>query len=165
MTQHQPSPFAQTALGRPNKRQVAKAATRQRVLAAARDLFEAGTYEAATIRAIAKAAGMSTGAVFANFENKADVWTAVYGGPPPSPEIADEIARALGQLPDWTWSIGNAAGRVTVALFSPDWTPENRAGHEEVVQGDSPASALRAARLAALSRPTHAVRRVDDRAA
>lgn len=60
-----------------NKRQLAKAATREKVLQAARTLWaEPGSYERGTIRQIAEAAGMSTGAIFANFKNKADLWAA-----------------------------------------------------------------------------------------
>jgi AcrR family transcriptional regulator len=46
-------------------------------MAAARTLFSEHGYEAATIRDIARAAGMSTGAVFANFQDKSDLFEAV----------------------------------------------------------------------------------------
>lgn len=60
-----------------NKRQLPKAATREKVLKAARDLWaEPGSYERGTIRQIAQAAGMSTGAIFANFMGKAELWAA-----------------------------------------------------------------------------------------
>ena len=51
-------------------RETRKQATRARVLAAARDLFEEVGYEAATIRLIATRAGVATGSVFTTFENK-----------------------------------------------------------------------------------------------
>lgn len=51
--------------------------TRAKVMAAARALFSEHGYEAATIRDIARAAGMSTGAVFANFQDKSDLFEAV----------------------------------------------------------------------------------------
>jgi AcrR family transcriptional regulator len=57
-----------------NLRVQAKARTRQKILDAARRLFAAKGYEAATVRDIAAGAGMSTGAVFANFTGKADVF-------------------------------------------------------------------------------------------
>ncbi|QYF86613.1 TetR/AcrR family transcriptional regulator [Brevundimonas sp. PAMC22021] len=60
-----------------NRRQVAKQRTRQKVLDAARGLFAERGYEPATIRDIAKGAGMSTGAVFANFQDKAELFEAV----------------------------------------------------------------------------------------
>ena len=60
-----------------NRRQAAKVRTRQKVLDAARQLFAERGYEPATIRDIAKGAGMSTGAVFANFQDKAELFEAV----------------------------------------------------------------------------------------
>ncbi|MBB4799696.1 AcrR family transcriptional regulator [Brevundimonas bullata] len=67
-----------------NRRQLAKAATREKLIVAARAVWaEPGSYEAATIRVIAKAAGMSTGAIFANFKGKEDLWRAVMGYEPP----------------------------------------------------------------------------------
>jgi len=65
------------AAPRLNRRQVAKERTRQKVLDAARGLFAERGYEPATIRDIAKGAGMSTGAVFANFQDKAELFEAV----------------------------------------------------------------------------------------
>jgi len=58
----------------PTRRALAKQQTRQKVLAAARRLFSEEGYEGATIRDIAAAAGMSTGAVFANFSDKSDLF-------------------------------------------------------------------------------------------
>lgn len=74
------SPPADAAEGetpRLNRRQTAKVRTRQKVLDAARQLFGERGYEPATIRDIAKGAGMSTGAVFANFQDKAELFEAV----------------------------------------------------------------------------------------
>lgn len=58
----------------PTRRALAKQQTRLKVLAAARRLFSESGYEGATIRDIAAEAGMSTGAVFANFTDKADLF-------------------------------------------------------------------------------------------
>jgi AcrR family transcriptional regulator len=58
----------------PTRRALAKQQTRSKVLAAARKLFSENGYEGATIRDIAAAAGMSTGAVFANFSDKSDLF-------------------------------------------------------------------------------------------
>jgi AcrR family transcriptional regulator len=58
----------------PTRRALAKQHTRAKVLAAARKLFSESGYEGATIRDIAAAAGMSTGAVFANFADKSDLF-------------------------------------------------------------------------------------------
>jgi len=59
---------------RPNQRALAKQRTREKIIAAARALFAERGYEGATIRDIAKAAGMSTGAVFASFTDKSDLF-------------------------------------------------------------------------------------------
>ncbi|WP_374577698.1 TetR/AcrR family transcriptional regulator [Phenylobacterium sp.] len=58
----------------PTRRALAKQQTRAKVLAAARHLFSEAGYEGATIRDIAAEAGMSTGAVFANFTDKSDLF-------------------------------------------------------------------------------------------
>lgn len=58
-------------------RETRKQATRARVLAAARDLFEEIGYEAATIRLIAARAGVATGSVFTTFDSKKAILQAV----------------------------------------------------------------------------------------
>jgi AcrR family transcriptional regulator len=80
---------------RPNRRQQAKARTRAKVIDAARRLFVAKGYAAATIRDIAREAGMSTGAVFANFTDKADLWRAVKGSEPP---VETSVTRAASAM-------------------------------------------------------------------
>ena len=59
------------------RRGLAKLRTREALLAAAKKLITERGYEEATVRDIAKAAGMSTGAVFANFADKADLFRQV----------------------------------------------------------------------------------------
>jgi AcrR family transcriptional regulator len=59
------------------RRAMAKQRTRQRLLGAARRLFMSRGYEAATIRDIASEADLSTGAVFASFSDKADLFNEV----------------------------------------------------------------------------------------
>lgn len=54
-----------------------KQATRERVLEAARDLFDEVGYEDAAIREIARRAGVSIGSVFTTFGGKADLLAAV----------------------------------------------------------------------------------------
>lgn len=58
-------------------RQARKTATRGRVLAAARDLFEEMGYEATTIRMVAQRAGVSVGSVFTSFSGKAELLSQV----------------------------------------------------------------------------------------
>lgn len=86
-----PSPTADSEAEAPrlNRRQAAKVRTRQKVLDAARALFAERGYEPATIRDIAKGAGMSTGAVFANFQDKAELFEAV---------LSEDLARLAGTL-------------------------------------------------------------------
>jgi AcrR family transcriptional regulator len=62
---------------RTNQRALAKQRTREKILAAAKALFAERGYEGATIRDIAKAAGMSTGAVFASFTDKSDLFAEI----------------------------------------------------------------------------------------
>lgn len=67
-----------------SKRELSKAATRQKVIAAAKALWaEPGSYHQNGIRDLADAMGMSTGSVFSNFESKDDVWRAAFGCEPP----------------------------------------------------------------------------------
>lgn len=72
-------PAAIRAVGAPpkNRRALAKMRTRQNLIDAAKRLFIESGYQEATVRDIAAAAGLSTGAVFANFEDKADLFHAV----------------------------------------------------------------------------------------
>ncbi len=67
----------QTVAPKLNRRQAAKVRTRAKVIEAARGLFAERGYDPATIRDIAKGAGMSTGAVFANFQDKAELFETV----------------------------------------------------------------------------------------
>lgn len=64
-------------------RKARKAATRQRVIEGAREAFKVLDYNEATIRGLAKAIGMSTGAIYANFEAKDDLWREAMGTNPP----------------------------------------------------------------------------------
>ena len=89
-----------------NRRQAAKVRTRQKVLDAARDLFAERGYEPATIRDIAKGAGMSTGAVFANFQDKAELFETV---------LTEDMSRLATTLRDGAGS-GEVKARLTSAL-------------------------------------------------
>jgi AcrR family transcriptional regulator len=64
---------------RPTQRALAKQRTREKILASAKSLFTEKGYEGATIRDIASAAGMSTGAVFASFTDKSDLFNEIIG--------------------------------------------------------------------------------------
>jgi len=73
----------------PTRRAVAKQQTRRRLIAAAKTLVAERGYEAATLRDVAAMAQMSTGAVFANFADKADLFNEV---------IIDDHADLLAQM-------------------------------------------------------------------
>lgn len=78
------------------KRDEAKAATRALMIETARRLWaEPGSYEAVTMRVIAKAAGMSTGAIFANWTGKEALWREAMGYEPPvdGPEVRAVLAQ------------------------------------------------------------------------
>lgn len=81
-----------------NLRAQRQAVTRERVLTAARAAFEQKGYEDATVRLIARAAGLSTGAVFSNFTDKAALYTAVYGHRPVSQEEARGLLAEVAEL-------------------------------------------------------------------
>lgn len=78
-----------------NKRQQAKAETRAKLLKTARALFTRMGYEAVTIRTLAKEAGMSTGAVFSCWPDKAAVFREAMNQEPPidTPERRRAVAR------------------------------------------------------------------------
>ena len=71
------------------RRALAKQQTRQRLLAAAKQLVTERGYDAATVRDIAAAADLSTGAVFASFSDKADLFNEV---------IIADYAALLGRM-------------------------------------------------------------------
>ena len=90
-----------------NRRQAAKVKTRGKVLEAARTLFAERGYDAATIRDIAKGAGMSTGAVFANFQDKSELFEAV---------LAENLAGTLDAFQAAATGEGQVTDRLTSAL-------------------------------------------------
>ena len=74
---HSPIRAAASAPQPMTRRALAKQLTRAKLLEAAREMFAERGYEAATVRDIAAAAGLSTGAVFASFTDKADLFNEV----------------------------------------------------------------------------------------
>lgn len=101
-------PALETPAPRSNRRTLAKASTRQKALDSAQRLFAAeGGYAAATIRTIADDMGMSTGAVFANFKDKADLYQTIYGHKPVTPEAGHALFLAVRQMmADLTAALG-----------------------------------------------------------
>src|SRR3954468_11009157 len=68
---------APAPMAAPSQRQSQKQATRNRVIEAARELFDTQGYQGTTIREIARHAGVSVGSVFTTFASKGDVLSQV----------------------------------------------------------------------------------------
>ncbi len=117
----------------PTRRALAKQQTRAKVLAAARRLFSEQGYEGATIRDIAAAAGMSTGAVFANFSDKSDLFREIMMTDMAALAEAMEVAAAQGSgAQDSLQRMFTAGYRfyqtqlpLARAAFSVGWSPED----------------------------------------
>lgn len=117
----------------PTRRALAKQQTRAKVLAAARRLFSEQGYEGATIRDIAAEAGMSTGAVFANFTDKSDLFREIMLTDMVA--LAEAMAEAGGRgesAEDSLLKIFGAGYRfyqtqlpLARAAFSVGWSPED----------------------------------------
>lgn len=91
--------------GKPNEREVGKRRTRDRLMTAGAKLFEAKGYIDATIRDIAKEAGMSTGAIFGVFpDGKPALYQAIMGHPVITPE---EGRKAMVILRALTFDLGD----------------------------------------------------------
>jgi AcrR family transcriptional regulator len=123
----------ETAVKMPTRRALAKQQTRAKVLAAARRLFSESGYEGATIRDIAAAAGMSTGAVFANFTDKSDLFREIMASDMAA--LADTMregaARGRGVedvlLKAFTAGYAFYKGQLPLAraAFSVSWAPQD----------------------------------------
>jgi AcrR family transcriptional regulator len=96
----------------PTRRALAKQQTRLKVLAAARRLFSEQGYEGATIRDIAAAAGMSTGAVFANFTDKSDLFREI---------MTDDMEALLAAMRDAA-ARGRGAEDAVLKVFMAGYT-------------------------------------------
>ena len=117
----------------PTRRALAKQQTRAKVLAAARRLFSEHGYEGATIRDIAAAAGMSTGAVFANFSDKSDLFREIMAQDMAQLAEAMREAAARGRGAEDALQKMFAAGYafyktqlpLARAAFSVSWSPDD----------------------------------------
>ena len=117
----------------PTRRALAKQQTRAKVLAAARRLFSEQGYEGATIRDIAAEAGMSTGAVFANFTDKSDLFREIMLTDMQAlAEAMSEAASHGNGVEDTLLKIFTAGYRfyqsqlpLARAAFSVGWSPED----------------------------------------
>jgi len=117
----------------PTRRTLAKQQTRAKVLAAARGLFSEAGYEGATIRDIANAAGMSTGAVFANFADKSDLFreimltdmTALAEAMRAAGERGQGIEDVLLRMFGAGYAFYKTQMPLARAAFSVGWSPED----------------------------------------
>jgi AcrR family transcriptional regulator len=131
------SPAAQftqeTPARAPTRRTLAKRQTRSKVLTAARNLFSEQGYEGATIRDIAAAAGMSTGAVFANFADKSDLFREIMTDDLQALLAAMREAAAQGRGPEDSllkvfmagYAFYKARMQLARAAFSVAWDVES----------------------------------------
>lgn len=130
-----------------NKRQLARASTRQRLRDAARFLFVNVGYEAATIRDMARRMGMSTGAVFSQVTDKAALWREVMGVPVPTDRTEEEAMLLLATRPAWSWLVRKNGDQYVALIQTPDYAPVGGRGAAYSGRAASPGSALREARL------------------
>jgi len=125
-------PAGEAVVKVPTRRTLAKQQTRAKVLAAARRLFSEEGYEGATIRDIAAAAGMSTGAVFANFTDKSDLFreimlsdmTSLGEAMREAAERAKGVDDALLKMFSAGYAFYKSQLPLARAAFSVGWTPE-----------------------------------------
>lgn len=132
-----------------NRRQLAKERSLAKLKTEGRFLFENVGYFGVGIRDIAERMGMSTGAVFSHVSDKASLWRLVMDGPPPSEQLAEEVALVEALHPGWGWNMRKIGGQYIASLTSPDFHLSTHGGLSVTGKGDSPASALREARIAA----------------
>ena len=124
---------ADTPVRAPTRRALAKQQTRIKVLTAARRLFSEQGYEGATIRDIAAAAGMSTGAVFANFTDKSDLFReimtddmeALLAAMRDAGERGRNVEDALLEVFMAGYTFYKSRLQLARAAFSVSWTSDN----------------------------------------
>jgi AcrR family transcriptional regulator len=128
-----PNQVAGETVKMPTRRALAKQQTRAKVLQAARRLFSEHGYEGATIRDIATAAGMSTGAVFANFSDKSDLFreimsddmTALAEAMREAAVRARGVEDALLKIFSAGYGFYKSQLPLARAAFSVSWTPQD----------------------------------------
>eukprot|EP01035_Chromulina_nebulosa_P023716 gene23716-30757_t len=104
------------------RRAMAKQQTREKVLQAAREMFIERGYEGATIRDIARAAGMSTGAVFASFTDKPELFDAI---------LSEDFAALVDPMQDAGTTSASRADRAEEAAACIGWTSAAKASERK----------------------------------
>lgn len=79
-------------------RKIRQAHNVERLKAIAAQSFMQNGYEATSMRGIARMAGLSTGAIFSNFTDKAQLYREIFGHDPITPEQGKKLASALSEL-------------------------------------------------------------------
>jgi AcrR family transcriptional regulator len=77
-----------------------KALTHDKIATTVRRMFTERSYEAVTIRNLAHAVGMSTGAVFNSWPDKAAMWREVMGCEPPVDDGLTRVRHSMLELLD-----------------------------------------------------------------
>lgn len=124
-------PLSGAQLRQPTRRALAKQRTREKILAAAKTLFTEKGYERATIRDIAATAGMSTGAVFASFSDKSELFREILSdrldalqGVMAEAVRGEDIEAQLLNLFDACYAFNHDDLPLLRAAMSVSWSPE-----------------------------------------
>ena len=121
--------------------------TKQEIVEAAMTLFAEIGYEKATIREIAKRAGVSPGLAYRYFSGKEDLALALYG------ELAKQFAGRSDELPAGTVAERFAAAmRIKIEVIEP---------HRQALSAILASASSGAHRLSAMGRHTEGVRQTN----
>lgn len=120
------------------RRERMKADTARNIRETAARLFRTEGYNSVTMRALADAAGVSTGAIFAHVRNKEELWRFAMGSAPPDYDLAETIALIGSSLPDYRWTLAALDGG-----FGAEVASAGEEGHAAL--GATPSAALKAA--------------------
>jgi hypothetical protein len=108
------------------RRERMKAQTAETIRETAGRMFTRLGFNHVTMRGLADAAGVSTGAIFAHVRNKEDLWRFAMGSAPPDYRLAETIALVESSLPGSKWTLtATSEGGFGAALTADDgqsWT-------------------------------------------
>lgn len=124
------------------RRERARVRTAESIRETAAHLFRTVGFQDLTLRALANAAGVSTGAIFAHVRNKEELWRFAMGSAPPDFHLAEVVALIDSRLPGARWTLTALDGRFGAALM--------RDGVEHAALGATPSLALKQVYRAAL---------------
>ncbi|MGA0546119.1 TetR/AcrR family transcriptional regulator [Brevundimonas sp. VNH65] len=124
------------------RRERMKAQTAQNIRETAAHLFRTVGFQDVTLRALADAAGVSTGAIFAHVRNKEELWRFAMGSAPPDYDLAEVVALIEATLPGAKWTLTAVGDRFGAAVTAGD--------SEHTALGDTPSKALNEVFRAAL---------------